>query len=283
MNQEAKNMIAQLDILSQKTNDNWVASLSERKIAERDFANKMRNVSNISEAKQEKDTYEKLYGNKKYYNTVGVSRKYTKEWLAENTPGRICLDYACGNGGNTIRMAELGAELSIGIDISDLSVENAKSLAGEANVSENTYFLQADCENTGLADNSIDTIICSGVLHHMDLHYAYPELYRILKKGGKIIAIEALNYNPVIKQYRNRTENMRTEWEKNHILSYKDLKLAKEYGFSVKNIKHWHLFSILGVKAPSMLPFFNAIDKVVLKIPGIKLMSWMFSFELVKE
>ena len=30
------------------------------------------------------------------------------------------------------------------------------------------YFLQGDCENTGFPDNSIDVILCSEMLHHLD-------------------------------------------------------------------------------------------------------------------
>ncbi len=53
-----------------------------------------------------------------------------------------------------------------------------------------------------LDDNYIDAIICSGMLHHLDLSYAFLELRRILRAEGKILAaIEALNYNPAIKLY----------------------------------------------------------------------------------
>jgi len=78
------------------------------------------------------------------------------------------------------------------------------------------------------------------------------------------------------------TPQMRTQWEASHILSYKDISFAKRF-FDVKNIKHWHLFSILGVYYPFALPFLNTIDRFVLKLPYIKLMSWMFTFELHKR
>ena len=98
-------------------------------------------------------------------------------------------------------------------------------------------FFQADCEDTKLPDSSIDLIICSGMLHHLDLSYVFPELRRVLKADGKILAIEALDYNPAIKLYRLITPDMRTEWEKAHILSFSDLEFAKRY-FNVKNVKY---------------------------------------------
>ena len=120
------------------------------------------------------------------------------------------------------------------------------------------------------------------MLHHLDLSYAFPELRRIIKKGGVILAVEALDCNPAIKAYRMLTPHLRTDWEKRHILSYKEIAFARRF-FEVKEIKHWHLFSILGAYVPSGLAFLNTLDKFVLNLPLIKLMSWMFTFELHKE
>ena len=93
------------------------------------------------------------------------------------------LDYACGNGDMTLAAARHGAKLSIGLDISSVSIRNAERTAHDEKI-DNTYFLQADAENTKLPDGCIDVIICSGMLHHLDLSYAFPELRRILKPGG---------------------------------------------------------------------------------------------------
>ena len=136
-----------------------------------------------------------------------------------------------------------------------------------------------------LPDNSIDVILCAGMLHHLDLSYAFPELRRILKPGGKILAVEALDYNPFIKAYRFLTPGMRTEWEKHHILSIKDVKFASRF-FKVKSIKFWHITSFcaafLGNSKP-ILTLFNFLDSLLTKIPLIKLLSWQFTFVLEKE
>jgi ubiquinone/menaquinone biosynthesis C-methylase UbiE len=273
-------LLKELEILSKKSNEEWLSCLQERKLKELEFHNQDRDKNFISQLS--KDTYEKLHGNKKFYRTVKLSSDYVENWIKQHSKSKIFLDYACGNGFNAIKAAKAGAELAIGIDISNVSIENARKFAKEEGVSSNTYFVQGDCENTGLPDNCIDTCICSGVLHHLDLSYAFPELRRILKKGGVILAVEALDYNPLIKLYRNMTPQMRTEWEKSHILSYKDITFAKRF-FNVKEIKHWHLFSIMGAFVPIALPFLNILDKVILQLPLIKRMSWMFTFELHKR
>lgn len=260
----------------------FYAELNSRKKSELDFHNACRDKSGNANLPQ--DTYELLHGNKKYYATVELSRRYVIEWLEKNVPGKVFLDYACGNGQQAIRAAQFGSRLSIGLDISDVSVRNARVAANDAGVGERCFFLQGDCENTGLPNESVDVILCSGMLHHLDLSYAFPELRRILKKGGVILAVEALDYNPAIKLYRNMTPSMRTDWEKNHILSFKDIRFAKRF-FDLGKIHFWHLFSILGAgfRSRPLQSFLDKLDLLLLKIPCIRLLAWQFTFELHKK
>ena len=268
----------QLEILSKKASDVWLTSLDERKLKEIEF-------HNVDKAKKEtlsKETYEKIHENAKFYKTTQLVTEYVEHWIRQHGKGKVFLDYACGDGENAVKAAKAGAELAIGLDISDVSVQNARQLAAKEGVSSNTYFVQGDCEDTGLPDNCIDLAICSGMLHHLDLSYAFYELRRIMKKGGVILAVEALDCNPAIKLYRTLTSHLRTDWEKKHILSYEEIAFAKRF-FEVKDIRHWHLFSIAGAYIPSALPFLNALDRFFLSLPLLKMMSWMFTFELHKR
>ena len=191
------------------------------------------------------------------------------------------MDYACGNGSIAIKASKYGAKFAVGLDISNVSVENAKNEAAKSGVDENTYFIQADAENTMLPCNSIETIICSGMLHHLDLSYAFPELQRILRPGGRILAVEALDYNPAIKLYRYLTPQMRTDWEKAHILSLKDVRFAKRF-FQVGEIKYWHILGILEPHLRVLGPVLHGIDAILTRIPLVRLMAWTFTFELIK-
>ena len=158
----------------------------------------------------------------------------------------------------------------------------SKDAAMEEGVVANTRFFQADAENTKLPDNSIDVIVCSGMLHHLDLSYALPELRRILKPGGKILAGEALDYNPAIKLYRMITPAMRTDWEKAHILDLSDVRFATRF-LDLHKIRYWHVFGYIGGKVPVLFPFFVAVDIFLEKIPYIQRMAWIFTFELHKK
>lgn len=276
---------AALSRIKEHSSVDFAASLEERKRKERQWANFSRDTNSSFSVEE---TEEQRRANAKWYSTTQLSLDYRNAWLAEKVPGKIFLDYACGNGLEAIKAARMGAALSIGIDVSNVSIANAAATAANERLSDKCSFIEGDCEATGLPDASIDAILCSYMLHHLDLNRAYPELCRILKPGGCILACEALDYNPLIKLYRKVTPEMRTEWEKEHILSLKDVRGAKKY-FNVGTIRYWHLFSVLGAFVRgvptvfnAVMPVLNGIDHVVLSVPGVQLMAWQFSFELYK-
>ena len=280
-NTEIETLLEWVEELKKITNDEWVKNLSIRKLKELEFHDRDRDQTFVDEVKESSDTFEKFYGNKKFYSITERSTQYMHNWIKKNSKNKIFLDYACGNGGLAIKAAKNGAKLSLGLDISNVSIQNARKFAVENNI-QNVEFFQADAENTKLPDNSIDSIICSGMLHHLDLSFAFPELRRILKPGGKILAVEALDYNPLIKIYRMMTPDMRTEWEKAHILSLKDVDFASRF-FKINSIKYWHITAYIGVKLKILKPLLCKIDPFLERIPFLQRMGWMFTFELEKE
>ena len=267
-------LLRAVDEIDRIGNEAWLGSLDERKLKELEFHNRDRDPGFKQSAESSSDTYEKFYGNRKYYRATARSKEYIQEWIAAHARGKVFLDYACGNGFYAIDAAKAGAAQALGFDISNVSVENARRAAqGLANI----RFFQADAENTRLPDQCIDAVICSGMLHHLDLSYAFPELRRILRPGGKILAVEALDYNPAIKLYRYLTPQMRTEWEKAHILSLRDLEFARRF-FRVSDVHYWHVVGYAGGKFPPLLPLLDAFDRVIERIPYLNRMAWMFTF-----
>jgi len=274
-------LLEKINEIDKISDQEWKAGLAERKRKELEFHNKDRDRSIIEKTKIS-NTYEKYYGNKKYYTVAGRSDQYVKGWIATECKNKIFLDYACGNGGNAVVAARSGASLSLGLDISGVSVENAKNSAADAGIKDNIRFFQADAENTKLPDNSIDIITCLGMLHHLDLSYALPELRRILKPGGKVLAKEALDYNPAIKLYRLLTPDMRTDWEKAHILNLSDIKFTSRF-FNVKEIRYWHVVGYVAGKFRWLYPLFDRLDLLLEKTPYVQRMAWIFTFVLEKR
>lgn len=260
--------------------EEWYQTLEDRKQNESWFHDRMRDQTQIEA--MGKDQYEEFFSNHRFYRTAALSREYFFDWIERHSRGKVVLDFACGDGEVALRAAAAGARLSIGIDISGVSIRNARNAAERRGLQQNTYFLRTDCENTGLPASSVDVVVCAGVLHHLDVSRAFPEIDRILAPGGRVMAFEALDYNPLIKLYRNRNPHQRTEWEKAHILSLKEVRLAERY-FQLGAMRFFHMASILGVWLPGLLPLLNGFDRVATRIPGLQLMAWMFTFELLSR
>ena len=276
---EIEALRSRLDEINRITTAEWMDRLTPRGKTELEFHDKTREPA-AEQTSRQRDTYEKFYGNKKYYSATARSVAYQRAWVERMAPGNVVLDYACGNGTMALAAAGVGAKLAIGLDISDVSVRNARA-ASESKGLTNTYFVQANAENTMLPDESIDIALCSGMLHHLDLSYAFPELRRILKVGGRVFAVEALDLNPAIKLYRMLTPDMRTEWEKGHILGPADLRFARRF-FDIGEVKYWHPLGYIGGKFPAILPMLDRTDRVLEKIPLVQLMAWIWTFELIR-
>jgi SAM-dependent methyltransferase len=224
--------------------------------------------------------------NRRFYEAATPVRDLVQQWLARTVPGRTFLDYACGNGLTALTAARSSASLAVGIDISEVSVRNALENAAAAGLSRSVRFLQRDCEATGLPDNSFDACLCSGMLHHLDLTAAFPELHRITAPRGRILCVEALGYNPFIQFYRERTPNLRTAWEKDRILTLREVRFATRW-FRVENIQFHLMAAPLATVLPrAMRPLGirigHALDAMLTRTPLLQRWSWMFSFELVK-
>lgn len=251
-----------------------------RKKEEQEFHNRLRS-GNLKSNKKQYDYYK---SNVKYYSVDRGNRQYVNRWLEQRCAGRRVLDYCCGDGRYTFTCAEYGAD-AVGIDISDVSIENCKRSAAEKGLEKRSAFFVMDAEEMKFEDNYFDIILCMGVLHHLDFRKALKELSRVLKPDGKIICTEALGHNPLIQLYRRVTPHLRTEFEAEHILKMSDLKMAEGFFGSIKT-SFFHLATIAAVplrKTPvfdGFLEVMEGIDRVLLRLPVIRTMAWMVIFEL---
>jgi ubiquinone/menaquinone biosynthesis C-methylase UbiE len=258
--------------------DQWLQGLESRKQEEAEFHDQFRSLQRAEELDSTANT--------RFYAAFAPVRELVNEWIGRTVPGGSFLDYACGRGDMAIAAARAGAALSVGIDISPVSVRSAAKNSDKAGVSSETRFLQRDCEATGLPDDSFDACLCSGMLHHLDLARALPELHRITAPAGRILCVEALGYNPVIQWYRNRTSELRTAWEKDHILTLREVRFAERW-FRVENLRFHLMAGPLGVLAPgpiraAAIRLGQGIDRLLTNMPLIQRWSWVFTFELVK-
>lgn len=270
---------AWLNAQPQSLGNTWLGSLDPRKQEEAQFHDLDR--------LDHKDEAIESSPNRKFYEAAIPVDRYVESWMAQHLSGSTFLDYACGNGAQSVKAIRCGASLVVGIDISEVSVRNASERAKAAGFGDRAFFLQRDCEDTKLPSNAFDACLCSGMLHHLELTRAFPELHRVMAPGGRILGVEALAYNPVINWYRANTPQLRTDWESRHILSLKSLDIAKAW-FRVENVRYFLMAAPLAAFLPqgwlrrTGLRVGHAIDSLVTRLPLLRLWSWQFSFELVR-
>lgn len=101
------------------------------------------------------------------------------------------LDLGCGGGNFTTRLKALGFNV-VGLDISlDLIKVNRQS-------NKDTKFICGDAEFLPFYDASFDIILVAFLLHHFKKHeHIVSEIFRVLKKGGKVLCVEPNCWNPV--------------------------------------------------------------------------------------
>jgi ubiquinone/menaquinone biosynthesis C-methylase UbiE len=230
------------------------------------------------------DQFERKHSNKKWYSITRQSRDFISRWLRTHCPNRVALDYCCGLGDITVEMTRCGA-FAHGIDISAESVQTASRRLKEAGTAARSCVQVMDAECMSFEDNTFDVIVCSGVLHHLNLAKAYPELARVLKPTGRILCIEALGHNPAIALYRRLTPHLRTSWEADHILKMSHIRQAMRL-FERVDTRFFHLFSIAAVPFrhsrcfSTILSLCESADGFALRIPGLNRMAWQVVFEL---
>lgn len=219
----------------------------------------------------------------KFYTITRTSRQYYLDSLRLFGANREALEYGCGPGSSAIALAKHGATVT-GIDISEVAIASARETCARLNF--DIRFEVMDAERLTFADDSFDLVCGTGILHHLRLDRACPELARVLVPGGKAIFLEPLGHNPLINYYRNRTPHLRTPDE--HPLLLDDLKMLEAYFCNV-DIRFFHLSSLLATPFHSatffltLLRCFDRIDRFLFRcLPYLKRHAWTAALVMEK-
>lgn len=265
-------------------------SMEARKREEIDFHDILREVApqqRWSPENEERLKSDPLWTNFKYYSIERASLDFVDGLLRERCKGKRVLDYCCGSGDDTVKMAKMGATEAVGIDLSEAGLKHGRQQAIAEHVDDRTKFVVMDAEAMDFADSSFDLVKVYGCLHHVDLRKAYSELARVLAPDGYIICTEALGHNPIIHAYRRLTPKLRTAYEAEHLIKRKDLSLAREY-FSEVHTRFFHLATLAAVPFrqsrlfDKLLSGLEAVDTALLRLPLVKWQAWQVVFTLSK-
>lgn len=145
------------------------------------------------------------------------SLKRLRHTLASYTTdlsGQRVLDYGCGRGHESLTYLAQGAAHVSGIDISPVYIEDAHNRAVRAGFAANRFSFQVmDAHDLMFPAQTFDLVIGLGILHHLDPDVALDEIHRVLRPGGRVLLLEPLADNPLLKLFRYLTPHARTEDE----------------------------------------------------------------------
>jgi ubiquinone/menaquinone biosynthesis C-methylase UbiE len=230
---------------------------------------------------REKEFHNKLQSKKKgrfeniFYKALYNMHEDFKCYIFEKAKKKIVLDYGCGAGNVTEKIAKLNPEKLVGIDISEVSVKRAIEKAKDQNLL--IEYSVDNCENTKLNEKTFDLVFGSGILHHLNLEKAINEINRVLKNNGEMVFLEPLGTNPIINFYRKLTPKSRSTDE--HPFLEKDFNLIKSF-FKTVEIKYYGFFTLiffLFYTRPENSIFFRVLcklDNYFFKFRYFKSLAW---------
>lgn len=160
----------------------------------------------------------------------------------EDVEGKHVLIVGCSEGGVT-PLARMGA-YATGIDIADAAIERLTAAIEREGLSDRGRALVMNAEELDFPDESFDLIVCTGVLHHLDVEAAAKSWSRCLKPGGKVHMLEPMAFNPLIALYRFLTPSMRTPDE--HPLRPRDLRILRRH-FGEVEMDCWAMTTVVSL------------------------------------
>lgn len=161
-----------------------------------------------------------------------------------------------------------------------------------------------DANKLSFQSNSFDIVYGANMLHHVNLSSCLSEVHRVLKPGGRAAFWDPVRYNPIINSYRRMADQVRTDDE--HPLGIDDLRMMKSmfshtktgyFGLTTLGVflkfyfvdmihpneeRYWKKIIVDYDSFHNMYDILRSIDRVILKVPGIKWLAWNMAVVLTK-
>ena len=122
-----------------------------------------------------------------------IWRRRLTQYLS-HASGQIILDVATGTGDVAIALAqEHGPEIHMiyGVDMAEQMLQMARSKIEKKNLTNMIMLQQQDAQALTFMDQTFDVVVIAfGIRNIPDLRLALLEMYRVLKKGGRILILE---------------------------------------------------------------------------------------------
>lgn len=123
-----------------------------------------------------------------------IERDNVRTTLTPFIPNARVLELACGSGFYTYSLLEWGASSVVGVDISPVMMDKARSLGEELGVGERVTFIQADCAIPKTYEGGpFDIVFGAWLLNYAPDREGLVEMFRNvalnLKDGGRFVSI----------------------------------------------------------------------------------------------
>jgi len=237
-------------------------NLTKINLREKEFHNELQSKS---EGRFENIFYKALYNMYEDFNV----------YASEKAKNKIVLDYGCGTGSATQKIASLKPAKLFGIDISEVSINKAIEKAQTSDLQIN--YSVDNCEETKFKAETFDLIFGSGILHHLNLKKSVSEINRVLKKNGEMVFLEPLGTNALINFYRKLTPKSRSVDE--HPFLKKDFDFIHSL-FNQVTVKYYGFFTLIffllygNPKKSLMFKVISKLDNYFFRIKYFKSLAW---------
>jgi ubiquinone/menaquinone biosynthesis C-methylase UbiE len=182
-------------------------------------------------------------------------------------PGLLVLEPGAGNGEFTLRIAPSGATI-IGVEISPKQVaiaQNRLKSFPKASV------VEGDVDQLDFPADHFDAIVGQSVLHHLELSRSLPELYRVLKPGGRFFFLEPNMLNPQVALERNVKSvghRLQNSPDETAFFRWRITKTLRQHGFRKVSAKPFD-FLHPGTP-PRLVPAVHALSRALSATPLIR-------------
>lgn len=215
---------------------------------------------------------------------------YLRNKIKSHHGGLRLLDLCCGTGVHAVRFAQLGFTVT-GIDVSSISIDSARNLAKKFNVVEQTNFAVGEVgQKIDFLNESFDVVFISGSLYYLNYEKIFPEISKVLKKGGVFVCIETNGDNFImnfIRKIKNIFLHHRDEQTISGLLKSKDidrilqlLPSSKEKYFDFFTLAScffiWNNWFLMKWLKPAIF-----LDNYLLNKFGLRILS--FKFVIISE
>ncbi|MGE0769735.1 MAG: class I SAM-dependent methyltransferase [Hyphomicrobiaceae bacterium] len=194
--------------------------------------------------------------------------------------GKDVLVIGCSDVG-VLPLARRGARV-FGIDIADEVIDKLRASIAAEGLEDSAQVAVMDAEDIDLSRGRFHIVVCSGVLHHLNVERAAKSFQRVLRPDGRVVMLEPMAWNPPAAVYRLLTPSMRTPFE--HPLTPRDIHLLRR-SFGNVMFQGFAMLSFLSLPFAYIRPLhwatrpvqraLEAVDSLLFRlVPPLRYLAW---------